>query len=617
MSKSDQNEAPEGQNEAGGTARRANLSALKDLFDLALVYPWRIAAALFFLTGAALATLALPFAVRHMIDDGFAAASAESINHGFVSLVGVVGVLAFMSAARFYSVTWLGERVVADLRQRVFDKVMALDVASFDRMRSGELVSRLTADATQVKAAVGASASIALRNLFLFLGASVMMAVTSPRLSGFVLVAIPLVVLPVVIFGRKVRRRTREAQDRLAEASAFASETIGAARIVKSFTAERRVAARFSEGVETAFTAARMTMTARALLTAFAIFVIFSSVTAVLWVGAHDVLAGSLSGGELGQFVLYAVFSAGALGELSQVWGELSQAAGASERLSELLAEPVAIAAPARPRALPASEGGAALAFEDVTFAYGSGDAAPGDATVEAIALEVKPGETVALVGPSGAGKSTLFSLAMRFYDPQAGQVLINGVPLTALDPKALRSAIAVVPQDTTIFAGTIAENIAFGREDAGREAIEAAARTADADAFIRALPEGYDSLVGERGITLSGGERQRIAIARAVLKDAPLLLLDEATSALDSRSETAVQEALSRLMKARTTLVIAHRLSTVVNADRIVVLDGGRIVETGTHDSLMDAGGLYRRLAELQFDTDGRKPGPRLVTAR
>jgi ATP-binding cassette subfamily B protein len=566
-------------------------------------YRGLVAGALVALAAAAVTTLILPLAVRRMIDHGFSGADAGFINTYFAMLFVLAGLLALASAMRYYFVITLGERIVADLRRDVFAHVTKLSPAFFDVNQSGEIVSRLTADATQIKSAVGATASVALRNLILCFGAIAMMVYTSPKLSSLVIAAIPVIVFPLVAFGRSVRRRSREAQDTLAAASAYAGGAIGATRTLQAFNAEDAARLRFSGNVESAYAAARSAIRARSLLTGFAIAMIFGSVVAVLWFGARDVLAGDLSAGTLGQFLLYAVFAAGSLGALSEVWGELSQAAGAAERLTELLAEAPAITAPADPVALPTPARGE-LAFEDVHFSY---PARPGYRSINGLSFTVKPGETVAIVGPSGAGKSTILSLVLRFYDPASGRVTLDGVDLRAADPEAIRRRIALVPQDVTIFAASIRENIAFGMTNADDEAIRAAARAAQAEEFIERLDQRYETLVGERGVTLSGGQRQRIAIARAILKDAPLLLLDEATSALDAESETLVQKALDGQMGKRTTIVIAHRLATVLKADRILVMDAGRIVEEGTHHSLVRKDGLYARLARLQFDHGGQ----------
>ncbi|MCD7110515.1 ATP-binding cassette domain-containing protein [Rhizobium sp. DKSPLA3] len=551
------------------------------------------------LVAAALTTLTLPLAVRRMIDHGFSNSDSAFINTYFAMLMVLAIVLALASAGRYFFVVTLGERVVADIRREVFDHITRLSPAFFDVNQSGEIVSRLTADTTQIKSAVGATASVALRNIILCLGAIAMMVYTSPKLSSLVLIAIPVIVFPLVAFGRNVRRRSRQAQDRLAGASAYASEAIGAIRTVQAFNGEATAMTRYGTTVEDAYRAARGAITARSALTAFAITMIFGSIVAVLWFGAQDVLAGTISPGTLGQFLLYSVFAAGSLGALSEVWGELSQAAGAAERLRELLQERPAITEPDNATALPQPAIGR-VAFDTVHFAYPT---RPLEKSLKGLSFAVEPGQTVAIVGPSGAGKSTLFSLLLRFYDPDSGTIRLDGIDIRALAPQALRGRVAIVPQDVTIFAATIHENIAFGTPGATRAAVEAAAIAAQADPFIRAMPDAYDTPVGERGITLSGGQRQRIAIARAILKDAPVLLLDEATSALDAESETLVQTALDGLMRTRTTLVIAHRLATVLKADRILVMDQGRIVEDGTHAALVRQGGLYARLARLQFD--------------
>lgn len=587
------------------TAPAASAKARRNLKPLGRLVPYlarhraMVVGACFFLALAALTTLSLPLAVRRVIDHGFIEADSGLINAYFGMLMVLAAVLALASAGRYFFVITLGERVVADLRKDVFSHLTKLSPTFYDTADSGEIVSRLAADTTQVKAAVGSTASLFLRNAILFLGALAMMVATSPALSLIVIAAIPFIVLPLVAFGRGVRRRSRHAQDTLALATAYASEAIGAMRTVQAFTSERAVTNRFGATVDEAFGAARASIKARALLTAIAIFLIFASVVAVLWIGAARVNAGSLSPGTLSQFLLYAVFAAGALGQLSEVWGELALAAGAAERLSELLAEEPVIVAPASPAALPAPATGR-VAFEEVAFSYPSRPDMP---TLNGLSFTIEPGETVAIVGPSGAGKSTIFALLERFYDPTGGRIRVDGVDLTAADPVDLRTRIALVPQDTTIFAASARDNIAFGDPSAPDEAIVSAARQALADGFVSALPEGYGTLLGERGVTLSGGQRQRIAIARALLRDAPILLLDEATSALDAESEVLVQKALDKLMVGRTTLVIAHRLSTVLKADRILVLNEGRLAEEGNHQSLIAKGGIYARLAKLQFE--------------
>ena len=591
--------APLSPDSASGTRQKTSLKALLPLLPYALQYRGRILAALIALILASGSTLAIPLAVRRMIDYGFSAEGADLIDKYFAMMIVVVTILAAASASRYYLVMTLGERVVADIRTAVFDHLTRLDAGFYDTVKSGEIVSRLSADTTQLKSAFGASASVALRNLVLFIGAGGMMVYTSPRLSGLVALAIPIIVLPLVASGRSVRQRSRLAQDRLADASAYATEAIGAMRVMQAFVAEHLTLKRFSDAAEEAYETARVATRARSLLTGIAITLVFSSVVGILWYGAQDVLAGRLSAGTLSQFVLFAVFAAGGLGELSQVWGEISAAAGAAGRLAELLAIKPAIRAPEHPQALPEPPLGT-VSFQKISFAYPTRN----DETVLAdVSFDVKKGERVAIVGPSGAGKSTVMQLLLRFYDPTAGMVLVDGIPIQNLDPRDLRRRIAFVPQDSVVFGATIAENIRYGSPEATDAELHAAAEQAIVDAFVRQWPEAYDTRIGERGITLSGGQRQRIAIARAILKDAPILLLDEATSALDAESETLVQAALDRLMEGRTTIVIAHRLSTIVKADRILVMDQGRIVEEGDHATLVAKGGLYARLAALQFE--------------
>jgi ATP-binding cassette subfamily B protein len=578
--------------------RRANLRPLASLLPYVRRYRGRALAALGALILAALTTLILPVAVRRMIDFGFSARGIHLINSYFLVMIAVAAVLALASSLRYYLVTTLGERIVADLRGDVFAHVTGLSAGFFDEARTGEVISRLTADTTQIKAAVGSSVSVALRNLVLFLGASAMMVVTSPYLSAFVLAVIPIIVLPLYAFGRAVRRRSRFAQDTLADASAYAAELIGAVRVLQAFTNERLGIARFRGAVERAFMAARDSIRARALLTAIAIFLVSSSVVVVLWIGAQQVIAAQMTPGRLGQFILYAVLASSALGSLSEIGGEIAQASGAAERLFEILAIKPVILRPARPLPLPSPPRGE-VAFADVRFSYPTRANA---AALNSVSFRVSQGEKVAIVGPSGAGKSTIFHLLLRFYDPTAGTITFDGVRLADLDPAELRARIALVPQDSVMFATSVRENIRFGRPEASDAEVVRAAEHAHAAGFIAAMPQGFDTAVGERGVTLSGGQRQRIAIARAILRDAPLLLLDEATSSLDAESETQVAAALADLMQGRTTIVIAHRLATVLSCDRILVLEEGRIVEEGTHQALAVGGGLYSRLAKLQF---------------
>jgi ATP-binding cassette subfamily B protein len=580
-------------------ARTAKLRPLLALAPYMARYRGRVTLAFISLTVAAITTLVVPVAVRRMIDFGFTPEGIARINSYFSVMIAVVGVLALASASRFYLVMTIGERIVADLRRDVFAHLMSLSPAFFDSSHSGELVSRLTADTTQIKSAVGASVSIALRNLMLFIGATAMMVITSPRLSGLVLLAIPLIVLPLMAFGRWVRRLSRNAQDTLADASAYASELVGAIRTVQAYTGERIANARFGGEVEQAYDAARSSSRARAVLTAIVIFIVFTSVVVILWIGSNDVEAGLISPGRLGQFVLYTAFAATGLGQLSEVWGEVSAASGAAERLFEILRVKSEIAAPVSPLALPEPARGD-INFDNVRFAYPT---RPKALAVDGVSFSVRAGEKVAIVGPSGAGKSTLFHLLLRFYDPASGAISVDGVPIPSADPTEVRQRIALVPQDPVVFAASARDNIRFGRPEASDADVERAADLAHASEFLRRLPGGLDTPLGERGVTLSGGQRQRIAIARAILRDAPLLLLDEATSALDAESETLVQTALEELMKHRTTLVIAHRLATVLSCDRILVMDQGKIVEQGTHASLVAQGGLYARLARLQFE--------------
>jgi ATP-binding cassette subfamily B protein len=548
------------------------------------------------LCASSAATLALPVAVRGMIDQGFR--SASTIDATFALLFGVTAALALATAARFYFVSLLGERVVADLRERLYSHLLGLDPAFFETTRSGELVSRLSADTELLRSLVGSSVSVALRSFVMVLGSIGMMFVTSPRLATYTMVGIPLFVAPIVIGSRRLQKMSRQSQDRVADANALASEVLGNIRTVQSHAREPYERGRFVDAVARAVATARRRIGMQAIVTAVAITAFFGAMIIVLWSGAHDVVAGHMSAGTLGQFVLYAMLGGGSVGALAEVWNEVQRAAGGMGRINDLLMQRAELVAPADPTPLPTPVRGA-IDFDDVVFHYPSRADAP---ALEGFSLHVRPGETVALVGPSGAGKSTVFALLLRFHDPQQGAIRIDGVDLRRLDPTPLRESIALVPQAPTIFAATAADNIRYGRLEASEPEVEQAARSAEAHEFITALPQGFASELGERGSRLSGGQQQRIAIARALLKDAPILLLDEATSALDAQSERAVQHALENLMQGRTTLVIAHRLATVLKADRIVVMDRGRIVAEGTHAELLAQGGLYADLAKLQF---------------
>ncbi len=590
-----------GQGIEPGTTTRRSLRPLAALAPYLLQHRAMLVVGFVALVVSALAMLSIPTAIRRMIDFGFTGSDGGFIDRYFMMLIVVGAVLAVASSTRFYCVNWLGERVVADVRADVFQHLSTLGPAFFERTHSAEIMSRLTADTTQIKAAASTTISQALRNTIMLLGSLIMMFVTSLELSLLVLIAIPLIVFPIMAYGRVVRRLSRTAQDRLADSSAFAAENLSAIRTMQAFTFEQTASSMYRHAVESAFDAARRRLVARAGLTAIVILLVVTSIVGVLWFGASAVIESRMSGGTLGQFVLYALFAAGALAELSEVWGEVQQAAGATERLTELLnVEPEVRTCP-DPVPLPRPARGEIM-FDDVSFAYPSRLATP---AIAKLSFKVAPGETVALVGPSGAGKSTVLNLLLRFYDVSQGRILIDGVDVKRTDLHDLRGQMALVPQDVALFADTVAANIAYGAPGADRTAIERAATMAHADTFIRALPDGYDARLGERGVTLSGGQRQRIAIARAILRDAPILLLDEATSALDAGSEGQVQRALEAVMAGRTTLVIAHRLATVQSADRILVMDQGRIVEQGTHASLVRAGGLYAGLADLQFSNE------------
>ena len=575
-----------------------SLRPLAALLPFLRPYRGRLLIALMALVIAAGAMLALPVALRQLIDHGLSANSAATINRYFVGFLAAAIVFGAFAALRFYFVTWIGERVVADIRSTVYRRVIRMDPTFFEVTRTGEVLSRLTTDTTLVQSIAGSSLSIVLRSAISVMGALVMLALTSAKLMGALVVMLPLVIVPLVVVGRGVRKLSRASQDRIADSSALAGETLNAVQTVQAYTLEELQSRRFERSVEASFDTGVQRTRIRAILTALGTMLVFGAITLVLWLGAHEVLAGRMTSGQLGQFLLYAGYVGASSAALSESWGEIQRGAGAMERLAELLGATPAISAPATPQHLPPRALGR-IRFAHVTFRYPS---RPDAAALADYDLQIEPGETVALVGPSGAGKSTAFQLLLRFYDPQQGRVTIDGVDIAALTPVELRSQIALVPQDTVLFGASARENIGYGRPGATDEEIVVAARAAAADGFLSALPDGYDTFLGERGLRLSGGQRQRLALARAILKDPPILLLDEATSALDAESERLVQDALEGLMRGRTTIIIAHRLATVLKADRIVVMDGGRIVGVGTHTELIASNSLYARLAALQF---------------
>ena len=577
---------------------RRKLRPLLKLLPYLRPYRSRVYLALFALLVASSATLIIPIAARRVVDNGFSAQNAALVNQYFAVMFLVVALLAIGSSVRFYYVMWLGERVVADVRDALFKHLMLLTPSFYETQKTGDVVSRLTADTTLIKAAFSSTASIALRNGVMLLGAVALMVYTSPHMTGLAALAIPLVVLPLVFYGRRVRKLSRDAQDTLASSAAFAQERLSGITAVQANVQEQNAVAAFAETTRQAFSAAQSRTFTRSVLTFGIITIAFGAIVGLLWIGARQVLDGTMSGGTLVQFLVYAILAASSLGQLSEVWGELQQAAGAAERISELLDETPRIQSPAHPATLPKPVKGD-VAFKAVDFSYALGSNAP---VLRNVSFTAKPGEIVAIVGPSGAGKSTLYALLQRFQEPQKGSISLDGLNINTLSLDDLRSSISIVPQDPTIFSGSIADNIKLGRPDASDAEMRAAAKAAHVLEFVDKLPHKYETQLGERGITLSGGQRQRLAIARAILRDAPVLLLDEATSALDAQSEALIQKALVTITKGRTTLVIAHRLATVRGADKIIVLDHGKIVGHGTHAQLIKKNALYARLAKLQF---------------
>jgi len=577
---------------------KRTVGSLRRLRPFLSPYRMRVVLALGALAIAASATLGMPVAVRHVIDAGFTQDSGMSVDRYFVALFALAIVLAVFSATRFYLVSWIGERVVADLRSSVFKHVLKMTPAFFEVTRTGEVLSRLTADTTLIQTVVGSSLSVALRSLVTLIGGLIMLTITSPKLTAMIVLLVPIIVFPIMFVGRRIRRLSRDTQDRIADTSALASEVLNAMQVVQAFTLEMLHSARYDAAIAHSFKTALKRIRTRAYMTVYAIFIIFGGIVIVLWIGAQSVVHGHLSAGELGQFLLYAIIVGSSTAGLTEIWGSLLQAAGAMERLAELLDTEPRIKAPANPKPLPDPPLGKA-SFDNVTFYYPS---RPGQAALSEFSLDISPRETVALVGPSGAGKSTVFQLLLDFYQPQSGRICVDDLDIREVEPAAVRNRVGLVPQETVLFADNVLENIRYGNADATDEEVIAAAQSAGAEEFINRLPQGYATFIGERGVRLSGGQKQRIAIARAILRKPSILLLDEATSALDASSERLVQQALENLMMKCTTIIIAHRLSTIVNADRIVVMENGRIVTIGRHAELLSKGGLYARLAKLQF---------------
>ncbi|NKX43954.1 ABC transporter transmembrane domain-containing protein [Roseicyclus persicicus] len=598
-----QSQSPAAPSAPGATEERAKskrIGSLRALGPFLAPYTGMVAAAVAALVLTAIVSLTLPLAVRRVVD-GFETESTELLDQYFLAALAIAGLLAVGTGLRYYLVTRLGERVIADIRTAVFDRMIGMSPAFYEKIMTGEVLSRITTDTTLLLSVISSSVSVALRNLLILIGGLGLMMVTSPKLTGAVLLIVPAIIVPIVVLGRRLRALSRENQDWIAESSGNASEALLSVQTVQAFTHERASADQFGTVTEKSFDSAKKRIATRAVMTVIVIALVFAGIVGVLWTGARDVRAEAMTIGELIQFLIYAIMVAGSVGALSEIWGELQRASGATERLVELLHTVDSVADPAGARALPQG-GRGAIAFDAVRFTYPT---RPDTAALDGVSFTIRPGETVALVGPSGAGKSTIFQLLLRFYDPVSGRITLDGVDLREMQRATFRAAMALVPQDPVIFAASARENIRFGRPDATDAEVEEAARAAAAHEFLTALPQGYDTYVGERGLMLSGGQKQRIAIARSILRDAPILLLDEATSALDAESERLVQEAVTRLSADRTTLIVAHRLATVKQADRILVFEQGRIVAEGTHDSLVAQGGLYARLARLQF-TEG-----------